>query len=266
MTRHPLRVERQSPFRRRRFVASHRRRGLVAQLWRPFLGALVAVAVPLGGAVWVARSPEFRLSEVTVAGTRRVETGWVEGALEPLRGRQILWLSLDEIERRLEDHPWIAGAEVRKELPDRLVVEIVERRPAALLRRGDGLLFVDRRGEVIAPFDPALGLADLVLLSAPAARPRELAAALDAIDTIGRLEPRLAAELSEVELLGQGDYRLLSASLPYPILVNGQRLRSGLARLRRYAADIAERYGTIGAVDLRFSRQIVIQPAAAPLI
>lgn len=266
MTPHPMRVERETPFRRRRFVASHRRRSLAAQLWRPFLGALTTVGVPLAVALWVMRSPDFRLTQVVVAGTHRVETQWVAGALEPLRGRQILWLSLDEVERRLEDHPWIAGAEIHKELPNRLVVDVVERRPAALLRRADELLFVDRAGEVIAPFDPALGVADLVLLSAADAPARELAGALGMVETIGQVEPRLAAELSEVELLGQGDYRLLIASLPYPILVNGERLRPGLARLRRYATDISSRYGTVGAVDLRFSRQIVIQPAASPRI
>ena len=249
--------------RRRQFVAPRRRRSLVAALWRPMLTAVVLVAMPVAAGYWLLTSPRFVLSEVELKGADRVPGEWVFEELGPLRGRHILSLSLPEIEQRLAEHPWIGGADMRKRLPDRLIVEIFERRPTALLRRDGELLYVDRDGEVIEAYDPK-GEVDLVLLSGLTDSVTEIGLALATAHRLGELAPELAAGLSEIEILGAGEFRLHTAELAFPVLVTADRLALELSSFRRYLPEIARRYERLEAVDLRFHRQIVIQPAVMP--
>jgi cell division protein FtsQ len=254
-----------SPFRRRQFQAPHRRRGLVLRLVRPFLGALALVAVPVGAAAWVLTSPAFALRQIEVRGNERVSAAWVRQSLAPLDGRHLLRIGLPEIESRVGRHPWVRSVRVRKELPDRLVVEVAERQPVAMMRRGDELYLVDRDGTPFTPYRPEWGPVDLPLIDGIGAdQLARVAPTLEVAQSWARLRPGGGHDLSEVVSLGNGDYRVFSVSLPFPVLVSEARLEAGLEHLARLLPQIERRYPEIRQVDLRFSQQIVIQPAAQP--
>ena len=233
------------------------------RLLKPFVTALLLVGVPVVAVLWVLTSPRFLLAEVQIGKTVQVTTEEVAHALAPLEGRHLLALSLDDVESLLVVNPWIGGAAIRKQLPNRLVVEILERSPAALLRRNDGIFYVDRTGFVIATYDPE-GPVDLPILSVAAGANLDVDSALRVAAEIEALAPRVGAGLSEIEVLGMGDFRVFSAALPFPILISAADLDPQLAKLDRLLPEILGRYPEVAAVDLRFSRQIVIQPAGGP--
>jgi len=258
-----IQVSNPSPFRRRRFVAPHRRRSLLLMLARPFLTALLLVGVPVAGGAWVITSPRFLLSNIVVSGTSRVQPAEVGEALRPLRGKHLLLVSLADVEGRLSENRWIEGANLRKKMPDSLVVEVKERQPVMLLRRDEGLFYVDRSGTVIDLYDPARE-ADLLLLSiAPGGR-LEVEPALAVAAELELVAPEWASGLSEVEVLGGNDFRLFTAALPFPVLVSLGGVGRQVRKFREVMPEITRRYDRVVAVDLRFSRQIVIQPAADP--
>ena len=263
MTTQRLTLERPSAFRRRRFVVPHRRRSRTLVLLKPFVVALMLVGLPVGAAIWVARSPIFELREVKIGATRHVTTEEIAAALTDLQGRHVLGLRLAEVEALLADNPWVEGAGLRKELPDRVEIEVYERDPIALLRREEGLSYVDRSGFVIEPYDPA-GPVDLPLLSvAPGAR-LDVDRALEVAAIFGRFAPGDAVGLSEIELLGLDDFRIHSAGLAFPVLVSGEEVKMQLEKLAELLPEISRRFPAVEAVDLRFSRQIVVQPAVGP--
>jgi cell division septal protein FtsQ len=260
-------TERVAPslFRRRQFRAPHRRRGLPWRLARPFLAALALVGGPVAVAAWALSSPAFVLRGVEIRGAERVPVPWLRQSLASLEGRHLLKIRLAEIEPVLSRHPWVRAVKVRKELPDRLLVMIEEREPKALLSREDGLFYVDDEGMVFAPFDPSLGLADLPLVGWQASGGlADLPAALDLVERWSAMRPDDARDLSQVEALGGGNFRLYTSSFPFPVMVRADRLESGLAKLGRVLPTLVARYSDVRQVDLRFSRQIVIQPAAVP--
>jgi cell division septal protein FtsQ len=258
-----IQVSSPSPFRRRRFVAPHRRRSLLLMLARPFLTALLLVGLPVAGGAWVITSPRFLLSNIVISGTSRVQPAEVGEALQPLQGKHLLLISLTDVEGRLSENLWIEGANLRKKMPDSLVVEVKERQPVMLLRSEEGLFYVDRAGTVIDLYDPARE-ADLLLLSvAPGAR-LEVEPALAVAAELELVAPDWASGLSEVEVLGGDDFRLFTASLPFPVLVSLGGVGRQVRKFRQVMPEITRRYDRVSAVDLRFSRQIVIQPAADP--
>ncbi len=253
-----------SGLRRRRFTAPRRRRSLPLRLLRQFAFATVVVAVPVGAAVWVLTSPRFHLRTLELSGTERVPREWIGEQIAPLRGRHLLRLSLADLEGELAGHPWIAGLAMRKRLPDTLAVRVVERRPAALLRRADGMHYIDRAGRLIDRYDPGAGPADLMLVRLSSGGESRLGPALDAAADFVRLEPEWGRQLSEVEVLGEDDLRFHTAALPFALVLGVGGVEAGLRRLRRYLPEVRHRLMPAAALDLRFSGRIVAVPTSAP--
>lgn len=106
----------------------------------------------------------FQLRHAVVRGCKKVsreEALRIAGIDAPLN---ILRANVGKMVRELEAHPWIEKASVGRELPDRLVVEIVERKAAALLKKEKELYIVDRGGVVFKKFETADGV-DLPVLT-----------------------------------------------------------------------------------------------------
>lgn len=251
-------------YRRRRAAVSHRRQPLTLRLLRPLATALVVVGLPVAAAYWAATTSYLEIESVEVGGTERVSAEWVREALRPLEGRHLLWTGLTDVRRRLASHEWISDLAVRKELPDRLHVEIEERQPAAVLRLRDDLFFVQRDAYVIADFDERLVREPLLLLDAPTGSNYEVAPALELAAEWQRLSPPWSGEISEIEIVSDEDFRVHVAALEFPVLASLEGLESGLDRLSWLLPEIDRRYPAIASVDIRFSRQIVFEPAALP--
>ena len=115
-------------------------------------GALVgAVAVgfaaaygPLVAAV-IADHPYFGVSEIVVTPTRHVRAGSLLESVDLRPGVSLWRIDPERLAARLEEQPWIRRAAVRREFPRRLIVDLVERRPAAILYL-DQLYYVDSTG------------------------------------------------------------------------------------------------------------------------
>ncbi len=256
------------PFRRRRFAVRHKRPSLLRALFKPFLGALLLVGLPVGAAAWMLTSPRFTVQRLTVQGNARVSSGEVEKALASLKGKPLLLLDLDDVRRQLERVPeierWTAEIDLDKRLPDGLAVSVVERKPAALLRASGGLFYVDAKGAVIAPFEPRSPSANLVVVEARDPDARHVAAAIKVADAFEEAVPDWGSKLSQVVALGDDDFRLYTAALPFPLLVASVGLGSAVRRLQTDLPTILRHFPKPGVVDLRFAQRIVLQPAALP--
>lgn len=236
------------------------RRNPWLRIGRSFGIALLIVGVPAGVAVWVCRSPVFALHDLVIESDGgRVTAAWAEQKLQPYVGTNLPRLPLEYVSRALAVHPWVESVDVHKVLPGRLTVQIVEKRAVALLRRDDAIFYLDGEGEVITPFDPSSEEADLLLVQAG----REVASrgALEIAGEIEKASPSWAQGLSEIEILGPDDFRVWSAALPFPLLVRSGTLAAKTSYLEALLPQVARRYGRVEAVDLRFARRIIVQPA-----
>ncbi|HUS63592.1 MAG TPA: FtsQ-type POTRA domain-containing protein [Kofleriaceae bacterium] len=94
----------------------------------------VAGSVALGYR-WLTTSSRFALADLDVRGAEALAEDDVRRALAPAMGQNLFRVPLDALERRLRAEPWVAHAAIRRRLPDSLVVDIEEHRPAAAERR-----------------------------------------------------------------------------------------------------------------------------------
>jgi len=120
--------------------------------------AIVAGAVALlGGAGWLGyrfltTSPRFAIASIEVRGTANLSPDQVRAALPFGRGHNIFTIDTGAAEAALRRQPWIATAHVERRLPRTVVVDVHERRAAAVVVAGASYL-VDRDGR---PFKRAV--------------------------------------------------------------------------------------------------------------
>jgi cell division protein FtsQ len=91
----------------------------------------------------------FRLAEVTVEGRQRTTRADVLAALNVEQGQSIFDVDIARAQENLLRLDWIAGVTVTRILPDRVHVELVERRPYAVWQRGGQLAVIDEEGRAI---------------------------------------------------------------------------------------------------------------------
>jgi cell division septal protein FtsQ len=259
-------------FRRRGTPPRRKRKSLLWTLAKPLAIALLLVGLPAGLVAWVLTAPRFGLRDVEVieapgASSSRVSGETVREALAPLRGENLVRLSLAEASARVERNPWIASVEMAKELPGRLRVKVAERRPVALLLVDGGLVYADSEGRAIAPvvtpaeLEAARREKLLVVSFSQKPHGEGISAALSVAADLGRAQPTWAGKLSRIEVLGEEDFRLHTDALPFPLLVRSGQVTPKVERLVELLPELSRRYVRIEAVDLRFARRIVVQPA-----
>ena len=114
----------------------------------------VGLAVGLNeGWAWARTSPQFALKDVKVSG--HVEATDVElvrlGGV--LLGQNLVAMDTRAMERAISTHPWVKSVSVKRHLPSRLSIEVVEHRAVAMLSMGD-LYLVNEEGEPFKRIKP----------------------------------------------------------------------------------------------------------------
>jgi len=122
---------------------------------------LVGIAVTIIAFIWglergtrLLLASHLELNTIEVRGFQRTDQEQImEAAAVPLK-TPVFQLDLKEIAERVETLPWVRSCEVRRVLPDKLSVRVIERQPVALIRMVN-LYYVDEDG---TPFkEPAPG-------------------------------------------------------------------------------------------------------------
>lgn len=90
--------------------------------------------------------PYFNLREVEVVGNRRLSRAEVVEASGMESGINLLTVDLGSIAARLCRHPWVRSASVYRRFPGRIVLEVEERTPKAILA-ANKLFYVDEQAE-----------------------------------------------------------------------------------------------------------------------
>lgn len=130
----------------------------------------------------------FSLRHVEPRGNRRVSTQAIYDIAFSQDSSAMPLVDLDRTRARLLQLPWIREARVSRRLPDTLVIEVIERVPAAVWQNQGRLSLVDAEGVVLEPV--VEGMPDLPRLIGPDAN-RRLAALNALLDTVPRLRPQV---------------------------------------------------------------------------
>jgi cell division protein FtsQ len=89
----------------------------------------------------------FSARRIQIQGLHRLDREQICSQARIRPGVNIMHVNLGLTRKRLVAHPWIDEAEVRRELPDGIIIRITEHTPLALLDMGEKFL-IDTNGEI----------------------------------------------------------------------------------------------------------------------
>jgi cell division protein FtsQ len=116
-----------------------------------FIGGYTGRSVNRANATFAALIDDagFGISQVHLAGNRRVAPETILAALGFEPGQSIFSADIQAARARLEKLDWVATADVKRRYPDDISVRIVEKLPFALWQSPSALYVVERNGKVI---------------------------------------------------------------------------------------------------------------------
>ena len=215
------------------------------------------------------RHPYFALQEVVVRDHHRLPADEIRAAAGVAPGMSIWDVDTAAAEARLAAHRWVRSARVRRELPRRVVIEVREERPLAIVALEDGKdeYYVSPHGRLFAPvgtndardFPYLTGLTRADLKDGERFAPRALHRALALVRQSGGLT------VSEVHLDRARGLTLLPVRPSVPIELGWSGFAAKLARLPRVLTLWAGRESEIAAVNFQFDDEVIVRthPAGA---
>lgn len=136
--------------------------GVLAMQLPQMLGIEIGEAIGRAG---------FAVRNIEITGRENIDRDAVYDIVVSQKERAMPLVDLEATRGQLLQLGWIADARVSRRLPDTLVVDIVERQPAAIWQHQQRLALIDRTGVVIAPVKD-VAMPDLPLLIGPGANQR----------------------------------------------------------------------------------------------
>jgi cell division protein FtsQ len=146
---------------RRAEVRADRRRSRL----RRTVGGLLLLGL-IATAAWVERSPWLAIVSIDVEGTERLDPVAVREAAAVRLGSPILRVRVRGAVRQVEELTLVRSATVRRAARDRIVIEVVERRPILVVLGDRAEVLIDRDG-VVVDRGRAPGLPVVVLRATP---------------------------------------------------------------------------------------------------
>ncbi|MCE2841650.1 MAG: cell division protein FtsQ/DivIB [Novosphingobium sp.] len=144
----------------------------------------------------VASDAGFEVRRVEVRGVKNLnELKVYERALAE-RDRAMPLVDVEALRQELLQLSWVQDARVSRQLPDSLVIDIVERTPAAVLRKADKLVLIDATGAELEVVGPARAKGKLIV-SGPGAGKQVVA-----LQELMSAAPALKPQLREAEWIG----------------------------------------------------------------
>lgn len=209
---------------------------------------------------FIVDSPYFYVREIQVRGGNKVGGSEIV-AMAGLRHGMNLWkIKPSVIEKKIAKHPWVRRVLVRREFPRRVVIEVEERKPKAIVAMGR-LYYVDSDGIVFKEVGEGESV-DFPLLTG--LRPEELTTAGPALRSriqdairLGELMAKDTHVLSEIHFDSSGRLVLYTTAYPVALRMGSGDWEAKLQRLDRVLTLWKGHENRLASLDMSFNDQVV---------
>ena len=271
-----LDAEKESPFLRAQKRVPARRSPLPKKtaarlVWAGLVIVIAALAAVAASAFYRygEHSWRFRLNssdDIEMSGLTNVTRAQIMEVMGGDIGRNIFYIPLDQRQKQLGQIPWVESASVMRFTPNRIRIEIHERTPVAFARVGSKIMLVDAGGVLMElstrkkySFPVVIGMNSGEPISTRAPRMKIYNQFVSELDSGGA---HYSQDLSEVDLSDPEDVKVLTNDPEGAVLVH---LGSAnyLDRFKIYITHLREwrqQFQKLESVDLRYDRQIIVNP------
>ena len=239
------------------------------QLHRVFLAVFLGGAVALAWAVAasaglpalagqqlaaIAGDAGFEVRRVDVRGVKNLNELKVYERVLTQRDRAMPLVDVEALRQDLLGLSWVEDARVSRQLPDTLVIDIVERTPHAVLRKPGRLVLIDATGRELEPITAARAKGRLIA-SGPGAAQQVVA-----LSCLLEAAPALKPQVAEAEWVGNRRWNLTFKTGQVLALPEGDKPSAGaLVAFARLDGTNRLLGGRVAAFDMRAPDRIYLR-------
>jgi len=227
--------------------------GTVAAAW--FVASAAGLTALAGRELALAAADAgYEVERVEVRGVERMNELKVYERVLGQQDRAMPLIDLHALRASLMELSWVEDARVSRQLPDTIVVDIVERKPHAALRRADRLVLIDHAGHELEPVSEA-DARGMLLISGPGAQ-----AQVEALGELLDAAPALRPQVAQAEWVGNRRWNITYKTGQVLALPQGEQ-RSAAALIDFARADGLYRLigGKVAAFDMRNAPRIYMR-------
>jgi cell division protein FtsQ len=208
--------------------------------------------------------PFFRVREVEVEGYRKVSKETLLSLITIEGMPNLFTVRLREVAKRLESHPWIDHVKVRKVFPNKILIQVEERKPIAILQLEE-LYYIDHKGEIFSPVGdgddynyPFLtGLTRKVLEKDPAEANHLITKALELLSIAGKEKVSPLEEISEVHMEKAFGVQCFTQTEGLEVRMGWDQFGEKLSRLSLIWSDLQKRGWSATSIDCSDLKRMV---------
>ena len=175
-------------------------------------------------------------------------------------------VSLGEVAKRLESHPWIDHIRVRKVFPNKILIQVEERKPIAILRLEE-LYYVDTQGVIFSPVGerdeynyPFLtGLTRQILEKDPVEAKHLITKALELLRIADREKVPPLEEISEIHMEKIFGIQCFTKTEGLEVRMGCEQFGEKLKRLSFIWSDLRKRGFSTISIDCSDLKRMVVK-------
>ena len=260
-------MKRKTPLIRRKNVKKETRRRHLRWVFKLLVVVLLLGAAAFGAQRGMTRLEFFSLKKIQVLGEPQTlsEAEVIHLSGVPL-GANLFKVDIQEVQKRLKEHPFFKSVSVQRRLPNALVIEVQEYHPELILNTGR-LYYVDSDGEIFKDitdsqdkrdFAVLSGLSDDMILSEAAGSRQVLrqAVELQKIYTASPVFEKLG--LSEIAYEKNIGFTLYPETKKYSIKVGLKDFGEKLKKFSEFYSRIENSKAAVSSFDLNYPGKILM--------
>lgn len=229
------------------------------------MGVLVLCAI-VGARLW---RDDLQVRKVGIEGVRIVPSADIFHLAAVPMDRKLYDVSLTEIRDRVRRNPYVKDVTVHRDPPDRIVIQVEERAPVAVIAASrmlyvdaDGLILPLMRSDSVFDLPVITGAAD-VQQCEPGKRLSHSAIreALLVVRAAQLLDEGMYRRISEIHITPSGDLLMYTADTGVPVMLGRGDMTTKLEKFHEFWTIVATTRGAqaLASVDLRFADQVVVR-------
>ena len=263
--------------KRKKLKSNRRKQEKQPRDWKQLFHRLLRIGIASGSGFLLAsgalltvqmllESGYFGVKLVRVEQQVRVSEGDILDASDIKLGDSLFDLELHMIGRKIEEHPWIARAEVERSFPDQVVIRVVERQARAIIDL-DYLYYVDRQGVAFKMLEsgdeldyPVItGIDRQYLLDHPDQTQNSLDLALSLMDQLEQRKLFNLDDVSEIHFDQQEGLIIHTRIGGVPVRMGKENFYAKLDRFEAIYEDLEPRLLALKYIDLNVTDRVIVK-------
>jgi cell division protein FtsQ len=230
--------------------------------------------------VFMYYSPGFNLTQINIQGNRKIDEKEILERAGIKMGANIFSLDLGKMEQQIREDKRIKKVWVKRKLPQAILIEVEEKKPALWINFPDGLYGLSKDQEIIPlkeedfqhDFPVVTGLVSSSFLEKENLSPkpyewwpnRKIKSALEFYKALVENDSSFMDSISEISLADEND--LIFYLIPYGTQVNMGKgnFKKKIGRVKSLLEYEKKREALV-CIDLRFKDQVVVKKSLPEL-